>query len=160
MIVEYLASRLFYMRKKNKVPPFLMIVEEAHQFCPEQSKSISKSIIETIAREGRKFMACLNLVSQRPKKLSTTALSQCNSKLILKISNPYDLKHLMESDEALTKSYGEMISSLAVGELLIVGNAVNYPVFIEVRQRMEDAPTSPSLLDACSRWWKLHENIK
>jgi len=160
MIVEYLAGRLFSMRKKNKVPPFLMIVEEAHQFCPEQSKSISKAIIETIAREGRKFMACLNLVSQRPKKLSTTALSQCNSKLILKISNPYDLKHLMESDEALTRSYGEMISSLAVGELLIVGNAVNYPVFIEVRQRMEDTPTSTSLLDACSRWWKIHENIE
>lgn len=162
IMVDYIANQLFSMRKKKKIPPFLLIIEEAHQFCPEaaQHKAISKNIIETIAREGRKFMACLNLVSQRPKRLSTTALSQCNSKLILKISNPYDLKHLMESDESLTKSFGEMISSLAVGELLIVGNAVNYPVFIDVRKRMETAPNAHSLTETCLNWWKVQEALK
>lgn len=159
IIVDYIASQLFYFRKKNKIPPFLLIIEESHQFCPEaaQSKAISKWIIETIAREGRKFMACLNLISQRPKRLSSTALSQCNSKLILKISNPYDLKHIQESDESITKSYTDMISSLAVGELLIVGNAVNYPAFIEVRQRICDPTKSRSLLEMCSHWWNIHE---
>jgi len=48
-------------------------------------------------------MACLCLISQRPKKLSTTALSQTNSKLILNIKNPYDLKHLMDSSETVLK---------------------------------------------------------
>ncbi len=160
IMVDYIASQLFYLRKKNKIPPFLLIIEEAHQFCPQaaQSKAISKGIIETIAREGRKFMACLNLISQRPKRLSSTAISQCNSKLILKISNPYDLKHIQESDESITKSYTEMISSLAVGELLIIGNAINYPVFVDVRQRIKD-PTKPhSLLEICSHWWNIHEN--
>jgi DNA helicase HerA-like ATPase len=162
IIVDYIANQLFYLRKKKKIPPFLLIIEEAHQFCPEaaQSKAISKSIIETIAREGRKFMACLNLISQRPKRLSTTALSQCNSKLILKISNPYDLKHIMESDEFITKSYTEMISSLIVGELLIIGNAVNYPVFIEVRQRMKNSTKALSLSETCYQWWNIHENAK
>ncbi|MFX1411613.1 MAG: ATP-binding protein, partial [Promethearchaeota archaeon] len=54
IIVDYICSRLFYLRRINKVPPFLLIVEEAHQFCPEaaHSKAISKPIIEMIAREG------------------------------------------------------------------------------------------------------------
>lgn len=86
VIVANIARRLFAARRTNKIPPFIIIVEEAHQFVPEReekSGAISKNIIETIAREGRKFNACLVLVSQRPIQLSTTALSQCNSHIIL-----------------------------------------------------------------------------
>jgi DNA helicase HerA-like ATPase len=155
IIVEYICKRLFYERRMNKIPPYLLIIEEAHQFCPEaaQSKAISKSIIETIAREGRKFMACLCLLSQRPKRLSTTALSQCNSKLILNIKNPYDLKHLMDSSEAITKEYTEMISSLGVGEMLMTGNVVNHPIFINIRERKFNLEIKElGLEDQCKRW--------
>ena len=161
IIVDYLCSRLFYLRRINKIPPFLLIVEEAHQFCPEaaHSKAISKPIIETIAREGRKFMACLCLISQRPKKLSSTALSQCNSKMILNIKNPYDLKHLMDSSEAITKEYANMISSLGVGEMLLMGNAVNYPVFIEIRERkFKSSVEDIKLAEVCLNWQKKELN--
>ncbi|MFX1366886.1 MAG: ATP-binding protein [Promethearchaeota archaeon] len=157
IIVDYICNRLFDLRRKDSIPPFLLVVEEAHQFSPEaaHSKAISKSIIEMLAREGRKFMACLCLISQRPKKLSTTALSQCNSKLILSIKNPYDLKHLMDSSEAITKEYASMISSLGVGEMLLMGNAVNYPVFIDVRKRKYKSKTEEiSLSQICLNWQK------
>jgi DNA helicase HerA-like ATPase len=155
IIVDYICNRLFDLRRMNNIPPFLLIVEEAHQFCPEaaHANAISKPIIEMIAREGRKFMACLCLISQRPKKLSTTALSQCNSKLVLNIKNPYDLKHLMDSSEAITKEYTSMISSLGVGEMLLMGNAVNYPVFIEVRERsFKSKNEEMSLAQFCLNW--------
>ncbi|MFX1591176.1 MAG: ATP-binding protein [Promethearchaeota archaeon] len=155
IIVDYICNRLFDLRRTNKIPPFLLIVEEAHQFCPEaaHAKAISKPIIEMIAREGRKFMACLCLISQRPKKLSTTALSQCNSKLVLNIKNPYDLKHLMDSSEVITKDYAGMVSSLGVGEMLMMGNAVNYPVFIDVRERKYKSKSEEiSLAQFCLNW--------
>ncbi len=161
IIVDYICNRLFYLRRKNEIPPFLLIIEEAHQFCPEaaHSKALSKSIIETIAREGRKFMACLCLISQRPKKLSTTALSQANSKMILNIKNPYDLKHLMDSSENITKDYAKMISSLAVGEMLLMGSAINYPIFIEIRQRIYKSELEDiSLSQVCSKWDKISSN--
>jgi len=157
IIVDYICNRLFYLRRSEKISPFLLILEEAHQFCPEaaQSKAISKSVIETIAREGRKFMACLGLISQRPKKLSTTALSQLNTKLILNIKNPYDLKHLMDSSEAITKDYADMISSLGVGEMLLMGNAVNYPTFIDVRERkFKPSEEEMTLAETCVQWQK------
>jgi DNA helicase HerA-like ATPase len=155
IIIDYLCYRLFYLRRLNKIPPFLLIIEEAHQFCPEaaHSKAISKSIIETIAREGRKFMACLCLISQRPKRLSATALSQLNSKMILNIKNPYDLKHLMDSSEAISKGYADMISSLGVGEMLLTGNAVNYPVFIDIRERKHKSKIEDTTLSqVCLNW--------
>ncbi|MHA1473344.1 MAG: ATP-binding protein [Promethearchaeota archaeon] len=159
IIVDYICTRLFYLRRMDKVPPFLLIIEESHQFCPEaaHSKAISKRIIETIAREGRKFMACLCLISQRPKKLSTTALSQTNSKLILNIKNPYDLKHLMDSSEAITKEFVNMISSLGVGEMLLMGNVVNYPIFVDIRERKFKSPTEhTTLAQECINWKKVH----
>ncbi|NHJ20541.1 MAG: ATP-binding protein [Candidatus Lokiarchaeota archaeon] len=158
IIVDYICNQLFYLRRNNEIPPFLLIVEEAHQFCPEaaHSKALSKYIIETIAREGRKFMACLCLISQRPKKLSTTALSQTNSKLILNIKNPYDLKHLMDSSETITKDYADMISSLSVGEMLVMGNAVNYPIFVDIRERrFKSKSENICLSQECINWKKL-----
>jgi DNA helicase HerA-like ATPase len=157
IIVDYICDRLFKLRRSDRIPPFLLIVEEAHQFCPEaaHSKAISKRIIEMIAREGRKFMACLCLISQRPKRLSTTALSQCNSKIVLNIKNPYDLKHLMDSSEAITKEYTALISSLGVGEMLLMGNVVNYPVFIDIRERKYKSETDKiDLSQLCLNWNK------
>lgn len=157
IIVDYICNHLFNQRRMNKIPPFLLIIEEAHQFCPEaaQSKALSKSIIETIAREGRKFMACLSLISQRPKKLSSTALSQLNSKMILNITNPYDLKHLMDSSEAISKGYADIISSLGVGEMLLIGNVVNYPIFVDIRERKYKSESeNVSLTQFCLNWQK------
>ncbi|MBA7593278.1 hypothetical protein ES703_00196 [subsurface metagenome] len=138
MLVAYAARRLFNARKRGRVPPFVLCLEEAHQFCPSsESKraAISRSIIETLAREGRKFYASLVLISQRPVRLSTTVLSQANTNIILRITNPYDLEHIKQSSEAITGEVADMISSLPVGEALIVGEAVNHPIFVRVRRR-------------------------
>ncbi|MCK4897085.1 MAG: ATP-binding protein, partial [Candidatus Heimdallarchaeota archaeon] len=99
MIVSYILFRIFNLRKKQLVPPTTIILEEAHQFASESKleMAIARPIIETIAREGRKFFTSLILVSQRPVKLSTTALSQCNTHIIMKILNPYDLDYIGKS---------------------------------------------------------------
>ncbi len=138
VIVSYFAQRIFNERRRKAVPPFLMVFEEAHQWAPEKVSSeaaISRSIIRTLAREGRKFGASICLVSQRPVQLDTTALSQCNTNIILRITNPYDLKHISESSEGLDRKSTDMITSLRVGEALIVGEATHFPLFFKVRQR-------------------------
>ncbi len=138
IIVTYFARKLFNARRREKIPPFIFVVEEAHQFCPEgveRERAISKGIIQTIAREGRKFHGSLVLISQRPIQLSTTALSQCNSQILLRIVNPYDLKHIAESSEAITSDLIKTLPGLQVGEAIITGNAVNHPLFVQVRQR-------------------------
>ena len=138
IIVSYLARKLFALRKKNLVPPFVLIIEEAHNFArekAEKSESISRAVIESMAREGRKFGASLCLITQRPVNLSTTALSQCNSHIILRVTNPNDLKHIEMSSEGIDSRVSRNITSLRVGEAIIVGEAVNYPIFVSVRQR-------------------------
>lgn len=138
IIVSLISKKLFNMRRKEQICPYVEIIEEAHNFCPSgeaYENAISRPIIETLAREGRKFHASLCLISQRPVKLSTTALSQCNTHVILRITNPSDLKHIRESAEAISSAELDMISSLKVGEALVIGEAVNYPVFFRFRTR-------------------------
>ncbi len=138
VIVAYFAKKLFTMRQHGVIPPVLVLVEEAHNFAREKApkgSAVSKHIIETIAREGRKFGCCLCLVSQRPVQLSTTALSQLNSFLIFRITNPYDLDHIQRSCEAIDADIGKQITTLKVGEGILFGEAVSHPVFMQVRAR-------------------------
>ncbi|MHA2358403.1 MAG: ATP-binding protein [Candidatus Heimdallarchaeaceae archaeon] len=137
MIVSYILYRIFDLRKKQQIPPTATFIEESHQFAPEArlELAISKPIVETIAREGRKFFTSLILVSQRPVKLSTTALSQCNTHIIMKVLNPYDLDFIGRSSEGIDRPTLSTITTLGVGEAIIVGNAVNHPIFVKIRER-------------------------
>ena len=138
ILVSLMARRLFNLRKKGKIPPFLLLIEEAHNFAREKAEereAVSRAIIETIAREGRKFGASLCIISQRPVNLSTTALSQCNTHIILRVTNPNDLDHIQMSSEGIDSRVAKSITSLKVGEAILVGEAVNYPVFVSVRDR-------------------------
>ncbi|RMD66006.1 ATP-binding protein [Candidatus Pacearchaeota archaeon] len=154
LIVAYYARRLFNAVKKGRIPPFLLVVEEAHNFASEKVRRedmLSKQEIEKIAREGRKFGASLCLISQRPVRLSTTALSQCNTHIIMRVTNPYDINHIGESSEGIDKHMLNSITSLKVGEALIVGEAVVQPIFVRVRRRKYDFVTDGVDLESLAR---------
>ncbi|MCX8206105.1 MAG: ATP-binding protein [Candidatus Micrarchaeota archaeon] len=163
MLVAYYARRLFNAVKKGRVPPFVLVVEEAHNFAGESVKRedmLSKHELERIAREGRKFGASLCLISQRPVRLSTTALSQCNTHIIMRVTNPYDIKHIGESSEGIDNYMLNSITTLKVGEALIVGEAVVQPIFVRVRKRNADVPTDNTDLESIARKYELEQARK
>ncbi len=138
ILVSYTAKRLFKLRKEGRIPPLLFLVEEAHNFAPERIdkySGIAKRDVEKIAREGRKFGVSLCLISQRPVNLSTTALSQCNTHIILRVTNPNDLDHIKKSSEGIDERMSRSITALQTGEAIVVGSAVNAPIFIDIRER-------------------------
>ena len=150
IVLTYITRKLFNLRRAGLIPPFILFVEEAHQYAPEgvgKSAAISKGIVETIAREGRKFNACLVLITQRPIRLSTTALSQCDSHIIMHISNPYDLEHIGKSCEGVTGDILRLIPGLKVGEAIITGEVVNYPLLVKVRERESRASEKGARLE-------------
>lgn len=141
IIAAYFSQKLFNARRKSKIPPYFFLVEEAHNFAPENAPSemfIASSVIKKIAREGRKFHASLGLISQRPVGLSTTALSQCNTHIILRVTNPNDQDRIRQSSEGITTDVMKQIPGLKTGECVVVGEAVDYPTFIDVRERRSE----------------------
>lgn len=135
MAVYMLAKKLFDLRKRDKIPPFMMVFEEAHNFIPEKGfgQAISNPIMRKIASEGRKFGLGIGVISQRPARIDKNVLSQCNTQFILKVTNPNDLKAISKSFEGVTSEVEDMIKSLPPGVCFVLGN--QYPVMTDVRQR-------------------------
>ncbi|MEM2791065.1 MAG: ATP-binding protein, partial [Thermofilaceae archaeon] len=92
--------------------------------------------IKTIASEGRKFGVFLILVTQRPSRIDADALSQCNSQIILRITNPYDQRAVAEASERLGEELMRDLPGLNVGEAIIVGELTRVPVIVKVRRRL------------------------
>jgi len=137
LIVGKIAKDLFNAKKLNQIPDFFFLVEEAHNFCPERGfgDALSSSILRTIASEGRKFGFYLGVVSQRPARVDKNVLSQCNTQIILKVTNPNDLRALSQSIEGFTPGMENDIKELSVGQALVVGESVEHPIIVNVRVR-------------------------
>lgn len=115
--------------------PVFIVIEEAHRFVRANTKSFSKGIINTIASEGRKFGLFLILISQRPFKIDSDSLSQCNSQIILRISNPKDQEAIITSSERLSERLLKDLPGLNIGEAVIVGEITRVPVIVKIRKR-------------------------
>ena len=135
LVVARLAQTLFDNRKKGKIPPMFLVIEEAHNFAPQQGTVTCSRILKNIASEGRKFGLGLCAVTQRAARIDKSVLSQCNTQLILQVTNPLDLKAIAQSIEGLTEGMTQMIQSLPVGVALVTGGGYHTPLFCEVRPR-------------------------
>lgn len=116
--------------------PVLLVCEEAHRYVPNRGDAqyeAAQSAIRRIAKEGRKYGVGLLLVSQRPSEVEATVLSQCNSWIVLRITNDADREHvrsiLPDSMAGLTK----MLSGLRRQEAIFVGQAATLPSRIIIR---------------------------
>jgi DNA helicase HerA-like ATPase len=135
LIVNRIMTSLFEMRKINAIPPMLIVTEEAHNYCPQQGQASCSKIMRTIASEGRKFGLGLVIITQRAAKVDKNVLSQCNTQVILKITNPNDLKAVISSVEGLTTGVTEEIQQLPIGIAIVCGGGVQVPLFVRVRPR-------------------------
>ncbi|MFN9870631.1 MAG: ATP-binding protein [Cyanobacteriota bacterium] len=126
--------------------PILLVCEEAHRYVPNRGEAqyeAAQDAIRRIAKEGRKYGIGLLLISQRPSEVEATVLSQCNSWIILRITNDADREHvraiLPDSMAGLTK----MLSGLRRQEAIFVGQAAVLPSRILIRSlKPEQLPRS------------------
>ena len=132
MVVYKIVETLFEQRKVGKIPPMFLIVEEAHNFCPEREVRTSSKIIRSVAFEGRKFGMGLCIISQRPAHVDKNVLSQCNTQIILRMTNPNDLKAVSYA-EGLTSGLEKEIKGINPGTALILGREI--PIFVNMRIR-------------------------
>jgi len=125
-----LAFEFNYWNPKYREFPILLVCEEAHAYIPQASESQfagSRKSMERIAKEGRKFIVGLAVVSQRPHEVSESVLAQCGTFICLRITNPDDQGYVRG---LVPESEGDLVSVLAGwgrGEALVLGEAVPLP---------------------------------
>lgn len=121
--------------KINNDIPLLLVYEEAHKYVPNSDLvkyRASKSSIERIAKEGRKYGVTLLLASQRPSEISETIFSQCNNFIAMRLTNPNDQNYVKK---LLPDTLGNLIDtmpSLKAGEGLLIGESIVLPSIVQI----------------------------
>jgi DNA helicase HerA-like ATPase len=137
MIVSRLLTDIFEARKRGMVSPGMVVIEEAHNYIPERESgnAASTNIIRNIAAEGRKFGLGLMVITQRPARVDKNVISQCNTQIIMRVTNPNDLKALSKGLEGMTSELEEEIKRLPPGVAMLVSNEIERPVTVSIRPR-------------------------
>lgn len=151
-IVVSLISRLvfdfcFYyktLKKDLEEVPFLLVLEEAHNYIPQSEgakyHSVKKSI-ERIAKEGRKYGLSLMIVSQRPSEISETIFSQCNNFVAMRLTNPSDQQYVKRLMPDSVSAITDTLPVLERQEALIIGDCIPIPTIVKIKD-LVDKPDS------------------
>ncbi|MGA2545663.1 MAG: DUF87 domain-containing protein [Rectinemataceae bacterium] len=147
--------KVWQKSEERAADPVLLVCEEAHRYVPNSGEAqyeAAQEAIRRIAKEGRKYGVGLLLVSQRPSEVEATVLSQCNSWVVLRITNDSDREHvkaiLPDSMAGLTK----MLSGLRRQEAIFVGQAAMLPSRIIIRDLLPEQLPKSNDIDFDKGW--------
>lgn len=124
--LRYCLDHIISLRTAAQIPPLLLIIEEAHNYVPSLSTSLCKSDIIYIARQGRKLGLSLCLVTQRPRHVDPTVLSQCGNMFLFRMQNVDDVDHVLSLSPVSNPNIRKKLFGLWIGECLALGDILNF----------------------------------
>lgn len=127
--------------------PFLLVLEEAHNYVPKDDSAKFKSVkrsIERIAKEGRKYGMSLMVVSQRPSEVSETIFSQCGNFVAMRLTNPADQAYVRRLLPDSLAAVTDALPTLRQREAVLLGDAVAIPSLVLIDELI-DKPNSSDI---------------
>jgi len=144
LVLRCLFDFVYWHRRVNGGSfPIAVFADEAHIYLNDgdPATEAAKHSAERVAKEGRKYGISLTVISQRPREVSSTILSQCNSFLCLRISNPDDQSYVKNLLPDSVRGVTSMFSTLRRGECILLGDSVMMPTRIKI-DRPDPVPAS------------------
>jgi len=114
--------------------PYMIVLEEAHEFIPQGIKTDLKEVITRIALRGRKRGLGAIIISQRSAKVEKDVLSQAEILFLHKVVHPADLKVYKEILPLPSKDVVDMVTALNVGECIFYYGEICKPIKIRLRE--------------------------
>jgi cell division protein FtsB len=145
-LVRETARELFQREKKRK-KPFLMLVEEIHEYIPEGGGlDETGEMLIRVAKRGRKRGLGLAGMSQRPADVKKDFITQCDWLLWHRLTWENDTDVVRR---VVGKEYADAVQELADGEAFLMADFLEADVErVQVRRkRTFDAGATPDLED-------------
>jgi len=145
------AALSYFWRNRHRREPVLIVIDEAHNVCPQEPEDNLTAMTADygirIAGEGRKFGLYLLLASQRPAKIHTNVLSQCDNLILMRMNSKSDLEHIKRVFSHVPDSLLSQAAHFGLGESLVAGSIIQHPTFVKFGGRLShegggDVPTS------------------
>lgn len=167
LITRIIFDSMFWGRNEQytgRNRPILMVYEEAHSYLSKGGTSshiygYALRAVEKVFKEGRKFGVGAMVVSQRPSEISETILSQVGTFISLRLTNSVDKGRIQSASPNNMSSLIDLLSSLRVGEAIVVGEAIKIPTRVTI-QLVSPRPASndPDIVSCWKREISLEEN--
>lgn len=155
LIVGASARLLQILRRKGYVPPFVMLLDEAHLFLPGGGETTpSTRVIRELVRTARHDAIGIVLITQSPSSMDKQSLLTCNTRIVFAL-DPEDLRLISGMLGDLPEEVVKRIPRLSKGHAILVSGSdlIRHPVEVEIRPRQtpEGAPT-PNLAEEVRKW--------
>jgi DNA helicase HerA-like ATPase len=155
-VISATARMLQILRERNEVPPFVLAIDEAHEFVPSGRDGDSTEVVRDLVKTARHIGVGVILMTQSPSELDGRTLRTCHTYVTLALARPEvtEIEGLLSdvADRSL-----EQIPNMEQGRAF-VGTARDImthtvPVKIRDRKTPEGAPT-PNLMDDSRSWFE------
>ena len=108
----------------QRVPSFV-IIDETHNLAPADkdspaAKKLSAQFVR-IAAEGRKYGLYLIVSTQRPRKVDTNVLTECDNLFLMRMTNDSDLDYARQTFGFIKPMTLKLVKSLERGDMLLSG---------------------------------------
>lgn len=100
--------------------PYQVVLEEAHEFVPEGTRTPLKTLLTRFALRGRKRGLGLITISQRSAKVSKDVLTQAGLQFLHRVVHPTDLKVYSDILPLPPRQVEERVGALQTGDALVL----------------------------------------
>lgn len=114
----------FVEAPKSMWHPCIVVVDEAHHFCPEKDEAESMAAVNDLITRGRKRGLCGLLATQRLSKLNKDSAAELHNKLIGLAVLDTDVKRAADDLGMTVKEAMPVLRSLEPGEFFTFGPAL------------------------------------
>lgn len=128
--------------RRHERRPIMIVIDEAHNFCaPDLESELAREIrsqIIRIAAEGRKYGLWLLLSTQRPSRIHSSILSQCDNLALMRMSSSADLDELLKILSYAPEDIARVSPSFRQGQALFAGGFIETPQRVQMRRRITE----------------------
>jgi hypothetical protein len=97
------------------------------------------------------------VISQRPARVDKNVISQCNTQIIMRVTNPNDINAVKKGVEGLTSEMVDEIKRLPPGTAMVVSPELEKPIIVRVRVRKSMHSQAVGVVEKTSKLGKLEK---
>ena len=135
-VATALLRELQDLRLRGFIPPYVVVIDEAHLFVPEGEGSACKQIIREGVRIGRHHGIALVLMTQSPVDIDKRAIRQCNTRLVFALEQD-QLEALRGVRSDASDEMLQNLPKMPQGTCLLSGTyeSVKHAIPVKIRTR-------------------------
>lgn len=139
--------------------PYVVVLEEAHEFIPQGVRTDLKEVLTRIALRGRKRGLGIILISQRSAKVEKDVLTQTWMLFLHRVIHPVDLKVYKDLIPLQSREVEDMVGGLQSGQVIILNDHIAKVAQIRLRHTLHVGATPSLAVTKIPNLRKINKNV-